>query len=104
MRTEVYYRDNAIDGRARKVLAALRQNIDSRIADVAMADVYLTKDIKDLTPELASFLFADAVAQRTAVDSPVAEGNLLPGWKYIVEVTYRPGVTNPTAITARKSV
>ncbi|MBR5926833.1 MAG: phosphoribosylformylglycinamidine synthase, partial [Spirochaetia bacterium] len=104
MRTEVYYRDNAIDGRARKVLAALRQNIDSRIADVAMADVYLTKDIKGLTPELASFLFADAVAQCTAVDSPVAEGNLLPGWKYIVEVTYRPGVTNPTAITARKSV
>ena len=104
MRTEVYYRDNAIDGRSRKVLAALKQNIDSRIADVAMADVYLTKDIQGLTPELASFLFADAVAQRTAVDSPVAEGNLLPGWKYIVEVTYRPGVTNPTAITARKSV
>ncbi|MBR4375835.1 MAG: phosphoribosylformylglycinamidine synthase, partial [Spirochaetia bacterium] len=104
MRTEVYYRDNAIDGRSRKVLAALKQNIDSRIADVAMADVYLTKDIKGLIPELASFLFADAVAQRTAVDSPVAEGNLLPGWKYIVEVTYRPGVTNPTAITARKSV
>ena len=104
MRTEVYYRDNAIDGRSRKVLAALKQNIDSRIQNVAMADVYLTKDIQGLTPELASFLFADVVAQRTAVDSPVAEGNLLPGWKYIVEVTYRPGVTNPTAITARKSV
>ena len=70
MRTEVYYRDNAIDGRSRKVLAALKQNIDSRIHNVAMADVYLTKDIKGLTPELAAFLFADAVAQRTAVDSP----------------------------------
>lgn len=104
MRTEVFYRDNAIDGRARKVLAALKQNIDSRITDVAMADVYLTKDVNGLTPELASFLFADAVAQRTALDSPVAEGNLLPDWKYVVEVTYRPGVTNPTAITARKSI
>ena len=50
MRTEVYYRDNAIDGRSRKVLAALKQNIDSRIHNVAMADVYLTKDIKGLTP------------------------------------------------------
>ncbi|MBO7516301.1 MAG: hypothetical protein J6T61_00995, partial [Spirochaetia bacterium] len=104
MRTEVYYRDNSIDGRARKVLASLRQNIDSRIQNVAMADVYLTKDIKGLTPELAAFLFSDSVAQRTAVDAPVAEGSLLPDWKYIVEVTYRPGVTNPTAITARKSV
>ena len=104
MRTEVYYRDNSIDGRARKVLASLRQNIDSRIQNVAMADVYLTKDINGLTPELAAFLFSDSVAQRTAVDAPVAEGSLLPDWKYIVEVTYRPGVTNPTAITAKKSV
>ena len=98
MRTEVYYRDNAIDGRSRKVLAALKQNIDSRIHNVAMADVYLTKDITGLTPELAAFLFADAVAQRTAVDSPAAAGALLPDWKYAVEVTYRPGVTNPTLL------
>ena len=104
MRTEVYYRDNAIDGRSRKVLAALKQNIDSRIKNVAMADVYLTKDIQGLSPDLAAFLFSDSVAQRTAVDSPVADGSLLPDWKYVVEVTYRPGVTNPTAITARKSI
>lgn len=104
MRTEVYYRDPAIDGRAKKVLSALRQSIDSRIQNVAMADVYLTKDIQGLTPELAAFLFSDSVAQRTAIDSPVADGTLLPEWKYIVEVTYRPGVTNPTAITARKSI
>ena len=104
MRTEVYYRDPAIDGRSRKVLSALKQNIDSRIQNVAMADVYLTKDISALTPELAAFLFSDSVAQRTAIDNPVAEGTLLPDWSYIVEVTYRPGVTNPTAITARKSI
>jgi len=104
MRTEVYYKDLAIDGRSRRVLAALKQGVYSRIENVAMADVYLTKDVQGLTPELASFLFSDAVAQRTSVDSPIADGNLIPDWKYIIEVTYRPGVTNPTAITARKSI
>mgnify|MGYP003469337807 FL=1 len=104
MRTEVYYRSLDIDGRSKKILAALRQSINNNITNVAMADVYLTKDIKGLTPETAEFLFSDSVAQRALIDKALADSDFIPDWKYIIEVTYRPGVTNPMAITARKSI
>lgn len=104
MRTEVYYRNLDIDGRSKKILAALRQSINDNITNVAMADVYLTKDIKGLTPETAEFLFSDSVAQRALIDKALADSDFIPDWKYIIEVTYRPGVTNPMAITARKSI
>ncbi|MCQ2604532.1 MAG: AIR synthase-related protein [Spirochaetia bacterium] len=104
MRTEVYYRDPAIDGRARKTLAKLQSSVNPGITNVGIADVYLTKNIRGMTPELATFLFSDAVAQRTNNDDFLADSNYVPDWRYIAEVTYRPGVTNPTAITSRKAI
>lgn len=102
MRIEVFYRDTNIDGRAQKWLKALNAIVSSKIKAVALADVYLTNS-NSLTKAQAVTLFSDKVAQRVKIDEPACD-QLLPEWNYLIEITYKPGVTNPVAITAKKAI
>ena len=102
MRIEVFYRDTNIDGRAQKWLKALNAVVSSKIKAVALADVYLTNS-NSLTKAQAVTLFSDKVAQRVKIDEPACD-QLLPEWNYLIEITYKPGVTNPVAITAKKAI
>ena len=104
MRTEVFYKNSEIDGRAKRLLSLIRSTVTDAVENLAMVDVYLTEGIAKLTPDLTKELFSDPVAQEAAIDSPAADSSLLPDWKYLIEVTYRPGVTNPVAITARNTI
>ncbi len=104
MRTEVFYKNSEIDGRAKRLLSLIRATVSSAVENLAMVDVYLTSGIQELSPELAAELFSDPVAQEVRTDEAAADSSLLPDWNYLIEVTYRPGVTNPVAITARNTI
>ena len=104
MRTEVFYKNSEIDGRAKRLLSLIRATVSSAVENLAMVDVYLTSGIQELSPELATELFSDPVAQEVRTDEAAADSLLLPDWNYLIEVTYRPGVTNPVAITARNTI
>ncbi len=104
MRTEVFYKNSEIDGRAKRLLSLIRGTVTDAVENLAMVDVYLTEGIAELTPDLSKELFSDPVAQEAATDTHAADSSLMPDWKYLIEVTYRPGVTNPVAITARNTI
>lgn len=103
MRIEVFYKNPADDGRALKICRELRKWVSNEIEAVAVSDVYLT-DFDGLSPQQAAEAFADRVAQRIAVDVSPDEENFFPGWSAAVEVTYKAGVSNPVAVTARKAI
>ena len=104
MRTEVFYKNPEIDGRAKKLLKQLRQSVSPLIRGIKIVDVYITGNMEYLSPKACIELFSDPVAQKALVSSAAAlEKELIP-WHYLVEVTYRAGVTNPVAITARETV
>jgi phosphoribosylformylglycinamidine synthase len=71
---------------------------------VETLEVYLAEGIPELTPELATRVFADPVVQVAATDGSGPEKSPLPGWTWLVEISYKAGVTNPMAITAREAL
>ncbi|MEW5816203.1 MAG: AIR synthase-related protein [Spirochaetota bacterium] len=108
MRTEVFYRDGSIDGRGKKLLSTL-QSIYAYIRKAAIVDIYLTEGIPELNSSLAQELFSDSVAQDVRIvtkpyDLSAADGNLIPEWNVLIEIGYKAGVTNPVAVTVRKTI
>lgn len=104
MRTEVFFRDPALDGRSHRFIKDLQVSLGSQFKEARVADVYLTGDIPGLSKDLAAEVFADPVAQTARFDQGASHEELLPGWTGAFEVAYKPGVTNPTAITAREAL
>ncbi|MBN2650922.1 MAG: hypothetical protein JXR63_00965 [Spirochaetales bacterium] len=103
MRIEVFYKNHNIDGRSKRLLSSLKTLVSPKVEDAAIADVYLT-DFKDLTDKAAISIFSDNVAQRTLINDFVAGTNFLEDWNFAFEITYKPGVTDPVALTARKAI
>lgn len=103
MRIEVFYKNACDDGRAKKLCGELQKWVSSKIEAVAVSDIYLT-DFEGLTLKQARSAFSDRVAQNVAIDASAAESDFFPGWSYAVEVTYKAGVANPIALTARKAI
>lgn len=102
MRIEVFYRQPNIDGRANKILKLLQSSVSTKIKNIALADIYLTNCSK-LSKEQAVMLFSDKVAQQVKIND-FACNSILPHWNYLVEITYRAGVNDPIAITAKKAI
>ncbi|MBP7263612.1 MAG: phosphoribosylformylglycinamidine synthase [Spirochaetia bacterium] len=101
MRIEVRFSDRGLDGRA----AGLADKLSRRLAvdiGVAVVDVFLPS--APVSVDRARFVLADPVAQTVAVDRPAASEPDLDGWSWLVEVAYRPGVTDTLAITAREAL
>jgi phosphoribosylformylglycinamidine synthase len=67
-----------------------------RVADVVLLDF-------PLSPETAADLFSDPVAQFVA-PSPLPDLPSFAGWDWLVEIAYRPGVTDTLALTAREAI
>ncbi|HYW81980.1 MAG TPA: AIR synthase related protein, partial [Spirochaetia bacterium] len=104
MRLEVFTRTCYPDGRARRILPLLRRAVSPAILDVAIVDVYLLSGIPGLTPAMAADVFQDAVAQEILTDQYAAEKAFKGSWEHLVEVTVKPGVTDPVALTAREAL
>jgi len=101
MRVEVFYKKKYIDGRANRLLSSFQKHFSTHIYALRIVDVYIIEGIDVLTEEDLRQIFADQVAQDILINKSTASGDLLPDWNTLVEISYKPGVTDPIAITAK---
>jgi len=69
-----------------------------------LLEVYLWEGLPEVSEQTAAEIFADPVAQFAVADGSGPERSPLPDWTWLVEVSYKAGVTNPVAITAREAL
>jgi len=83
-----------------------RLGLDSRGArwGAETLDVYLWDGVPALSEIQVAAIFADPVVQLALVDSTGPERSPKPDWTWLVEVSYKAGVTNPMALTAREAL
>jgi phosphoribosylformylglycinamidine synthase len=67
-------------------------------------DVYLWDGLPALTEAQISAVFADPVVQVAVTDGSGPSRSPKADWTWLVEVSYRAGVTNPMALTAREAL
>ncbi len=103
MRLEVASRAGFPDGRAQRLAEDLHRDLSAAIEVAGIVDVFILDGLPMLPREELAAIFSDAVSQELAVDGPAAAGDS-PGWNLLVEVTVRPGVTDPVALTAREAL
>ena len=99
MRVEVWFRDDIGDGRAARVLAALRGGGAGDLRAVRIRDVYLVDGVPGLRPGDLVELVCDRVAQQAALRA--APAGAAPAWDLLLEVAARPGVSDPVATSLR---
>ncbi|MGA2478761.1 MAG: hypothetical protein ABSG63_08445, partial [Spirochaetia bacterium] len=103
-RLEVFTRATYPDGRARRALASARRALSAAIREIAIVDVFLLDGLPSLDPAVAAEVFCDAVAQELLLNAPAAAGPAYGAWDHLVEITVKPGVTDPVALTAREAL
>ena len=91
MRVEVCYRRPGLDSRGTRWGAET-------------LDVYLWDGLPPVSEALAAAVFADPVVQIAVCDGLGPDRSPKPDWTWLVEVSYKAGVTNPMAITAREAL
>ena len=103
MRTEIHYKSISIDGRIRHLKKLLENSHLPAVSSIALADVYIIRG-EDLPETLPGTLFSDPVAQKALTGTSATAEEFLPEWTFAIEVTFKPGVTNPTAMTAKSAL
>ena len=103
MRYEIYYREHMLDGRALRVRRRVESSLGFTISNLAVADVYIVIPDELIDLPLATELFCDPVAQ-VCTPEPAAESMGIDNWTHLIEVGYRPGVTDPVGITAKETI
>jgi phosphoribosylformylglycinamidine synthase subunit PurSL len=100
MRIETCFSRPGLDGRgaapANRLSASLPFPASVVIADVVLLDFPLSR-------ETATELFCDPIVQFVA-EAPVPELPSVAPWDWLVEIAYRPGVTDTLALTAREAI
>ncbi len=100
-RIEVGLKSGLPDPTGRKMTARIKHDLEISLDDLRVADVFIVdKALNDQQlKQAAEEIFKDPVIQDVAVDEPL---NLPFDW--LVEVGYRPGVTDNLARTAREAL
>jgi phosphoribosylformylglycinamidine synthase II len=104
MRIEVFNKEKFRDGRAVRLLKSINSHVLGQVAGVSITDVYIVEGVAGMSTGDAKEIFSDPVAQEVSIDSCSAEKLTNTVWNYMIEVTSKPGVTDPVAITAREAV
>ena len=99
MRIEIQYTEPGLDGRGAGVSEKLSRALGKPVR-VSLVDVILSG--QDLPRALAVEAFTDPVVQEAALDQPAADHRA--GWSALVEIAWRPGVTDTLAVTAREAL
>ena len=99
---EVFFKDPGLDGRSHKLVESLRTSVSASIKNISIADIYIT-DFEGIDKTVAESIFSDPVAQQVCFNEAVAEQQT-DSWRYLYEISYKTGVTNPRAITARTAI
>ncbi|WP_037570748.1 phosphoribosylformylglycinamidine synthase subunit PurL [Spirochaeta cellobiosiphila] len=102
MRVEIIYKKPGQDGRAKRTLNSLKKTVSSTIEDLIIADGFLIDNVPSLDENTAELIFSDPVAQDVFINNDV--GDKLPPWNYVIEVTYKAGVADPTVITCKEAM
>ncbi len=100
MRIETYFTRPGLDGRSLGPSQIIARALSEPLR-VEIVDVVLTDSILPLS--LQREIFSDPVVQGIA-GGPAPELALFSGWDWLVEVAYRPGVTDTLALTAREAL
>lgn len=100
-RIVVGLKKNVKDARGERVLSMLKENLGIKLQSVRTLDVY-TIDAELSEKELeqaAAGPFSDPVIQNYAIDRPLAKD-----FDILIEVGFRPGVTDNTGRTAKEAI
>jgi phosphoribosylformylglycinamidine synthase len=103
MRIEIFYTEPFKDGRAERIKSTLLKATGIDIPALSIIEVFLLEGM-ELSREVIEETFADPIAQHTLVDSFACEQESTSNWNLLIEVTYKPGVTDPVALTARDAL
>lgn len=101
MRIEVRFKESALDGRASSLAAKLSNRLGTDLS-VIVVDVVMPG--APVSPDRARCVFSDPVTQLVSMDQPMAADPALAGWSWLIEVAWRPGVTDTLAATAREAM
>jgi hypothetical protein len=104
MRLEVFSRDGYPDGRAIRLLSSLSRAFPIGARSLDIVDVFIIDGIPSLPEALLREVFSDSVSQDILIDGAAADAAGRRGWDLLVEITARPGVTDPVALTAREAL
>jgi len=92
-----------LDSRGKRVLKTVNHALGPILEVCTVIDTYLLEGIPGLAQELIEEIFLDPVAQRMVIGQE-AVWEILPQWDLRIEVAYKPGVTDPEALTAREAI
>ncbi len=101
MRIEIKFTDRDLDGRERGIAAKLSRRLGAEVS-VAVVDVVMPGAL--VSQDRARLVFSDPVVQTMRCDGFLAAEPELLGWSWLVEVAWKPGVTDTLAITAREAL
>ncbi|HOX92794.1 MAG TPA: hypothetical protein PLC54_07710, partial [Spirochaetales bacterium] len=101
MRIEIRFAEPSLDGRARSLSVKLSRRTGRQVG-VAVIDVVLPG--APVPADRAARVLSDPAVQLVRMDSPAASDTDMAGWSYLVEIAWRPGVTDTLAITARQAL
>ena len=100
MRYEVSYLDPTLDGRGRTISERVVRH--AGLAEIEIIDVYLVSG-PDVTADDLSGVFSDPVVQHIELVGGEEDVQVRP-FDFAIEIAYRPGVTDPVAITAKRAL
>lgn len=109
-RIEVGQKSPATDSNARKILSAIRETFRLPVDSASAISVYtLEMDLSDEEKgRVARELFTDPITERFAIDAHLAGAGPVdpsgPGFDYLVEVGYKPGVTDNVGRSSREGI
>ncbi len=103
MRIEVFNREEYRDGRVHRLIDSFRNHEGINIDDIRIIDVYNLNGIPFPDRDALKEIFSDRVVQRIFTDRFYSlEGSF--EWDILIEIAYKPGVTDPVAITVKEAV
>jgi len=103
LRIEIFNKKNYQDGRALKLIASLRKHHGILLRSIRIIDAYLIEGETQPGPSAVREIFCDPVTQEILIDD-FAASRKIKGWDYMIEVSYKRGVTDPVALTARDAI
>ncbi len=105
MRVEICYARPQLDGRGAKLLKNIQASGQiPTLKAVETLDVILLDQTCGLTEAALVGVFADPVVQQGRCDGTGPSVSPLPAWTLAIEVSFKAGVTDPVAITAREAL
>ena len=101
MRVEVRYLPTIGDGREQSVGRALHA-AGIVTSSIELADVFIIDGVPGCSEDYATGMLCDPVAQRAVIGCDAGTVDTHDGaWNLLIEVSYRPGVSDPVATTLR---